>query len=205
MLMRKLVIATNNQGKCREIQDMLVDLPFCVLSLKDIDLVIEVEEDQDSFDGNAKKKAYEIMKASGEIALADDSGLEVEALDCKPGVYSAMFAGYGASDEENYTKLLTLMKDFTTDQRKASFCCVIAVAYTDGRIIFAKETCKGRIAVSPTGNSGFGYDPVFIPENCNKSFAQMDKKEKNMISHRGKALRKIKQMLDQEFKKDGCY
>lgn len=202
--MRKLIIASNNQGKCKEIKDLLVDLPFCVLSLKDIGLEIQVDEDQDTFEGNAIKKASEIMKISGEIALADDSGLEVDALGGKPGVYSAMFAGIGASDEENYSKLLAFLKNTPAEQRKASFCCVTAVAYPDGRIIYAKENCDGCISFSPAGENGFGYDPIFIPDNYNKTFAQLGKEVKNLISHRGKALQKIKLMLSQECIKDGC-
>jgi XTP/dITP diphosphohydrolase len=201
--MRKLIIASNNEGKCKEIKDILRDLPFCILSLKDIGLHIQVEEDQHTFEGNATKKAFEIMKACGEIALADDSGLEVAALAGKPGVYSAMFAGNGATDEENYSKLLTLMKDIPTEQRKASFCCVIAVAYPDERIIYAKESCDGRIAFSPEGANGFGYDPIFIPDDYNMTFAQLGQEVKNQISHRGKALRKMEQLLKQECIKDG--
>ncbi len=201
--MRKLIIASNNEGKCREIKDVLLNLPFCVLSLKDIGLKIHVDEDQDTFEGNATKKASEIMKACGEIALADDSGLEVEALAGKPGVYSAMFAGVGASDEENYSKLLTLLKDIPLEKRKASFWCVIAVAYLDGRVILAKESCEGYIAFSPAGKSGFGYDPIFIHDNYSKTFAQLSMEVKNLISHRGKALQKIKWLLNQECIKDG--
>jgi len=200
--MRKLIIASNNEGKCKEIKDLLIDLPFCVLSLKDIGLGIQVDEDQDTFEGNATKKASEIMKASGEIALADDSGLEVDALDGKPGVYSAMFAGIGASDEENYSKLLTLMKDIPPERRKASFCCVIAVAYPAGRIMLVKESCNGYITFSPAGKNGFGFDPIFVPDKYEKTFAQLGKEVKNLISHRGKAMQKIKQLLNQECLKD---
>jgi len=201
--MKNLIIASNNEGKCREIKDLLFNLPFSILSLKDAGLSIQVEEDRDTFEGNAIKKASEIMIASGEIALADDSGLEVDALAGKPGVYSATFAGIGASDVENYLKLLMLLNDIPLEERTATFQCVIAVAYPDGRMALAKESCKGHIAFYPAGKSGFGYDPVFIPNNYDKTFAQLGKEVKNLISHRGKALQKIKQLFEQECMKDG--
>jgi len=196
--MRKLIIASNNEGKCKEIKAILTDLPFSILSLKDIGVTIHVVEDQDTFEGNALKKALETMRTTGEIALADDSGLEVEVLHGQPGVYSAMFAGVGATDLQNSMKLLELIKDAPYEQRKASFCCVIAIAYPDGSYIYAKERLYGMISFCLAGENGFGYDPLFIPDGFDKTFAQLDKDVKNQISHRALALRKIKHMLKEQ-------
>jgi len=193
--MEKIIVATKNQGKLEEIKEILADLPYMILSLKDVGLQVEIEEDQNTFEGNALKKAAEVMKLTGEIALADDSGLEVEALDKKPGVYSARFAGENATDEENNKKLLELMKDVPDHKRKAVFRCAIAMVFPDGRIIQVDGSCPGKIGYEERGTGGFGYDPLFIVDGLNKTFAELDAEQKNQISHRGLALKKLKEML----------
>jgi len=193
--MKKLVIATNNPGKLKEIKEIFKELPFDIVSLKDLNINVKIEEDQDTFEGNARKKALEVMRLTGEITLADDSGLEVEALNGMPGVLSARFAGVNASDEQNNEKLLNMMKDIPYEKRKARFRCVIAVAFPDGRILVSEGTCEGRIGYYPKGSNGFGYDPLFIVDKYDKTFAELEQDEKNSLSHRGMALQRIKAQL----------
>lgn len=193
--MRKLIVATKNQGKVHEIKELLCDLPFRILSLKDIGLDIEINEDQDTFEKNALKKAIEIMKKTGEITLADDSGLEVYALNGQPGIHSARFSGACAKDEENNAKLLKMMEKLPEGERDAHFLCAIALVYPEGTHHIVKGYCNGEIAFSPRGNDGFGYDPLFIVKGLGKTFAELNSKVKNDISHRGIALKKIRNLL----------
>ena len=195
--MKKLVIATGNPGKLSEIEEVFKDLPFEFLSLKELGLEISIEEDQDTFEGNAIKKAVEVMKYTGEITLADDSGLEVDVLGGRPGVFSARFAGAEATDEQNNKKLLQLMANIPEEKRTARFRCVIAVAFPNGQILTSEGICEGRIGYFPKGTNGFGYDPLFIVDKYNKTFAELDQHEKNQISHRGVALRKMRKQLEE--------
>ncbi len=195
--MKKLVIATGNPGKLSEIEEVFKDLPFEFLSLKELGFEISIEEDQDTFEGNAIKKAVEVMKYTGEITLADDSGLEVDVLGGRPGVFSARFAGAEATDEQNNKKLLQLMANIPEEKRTARFRCVIAVAFPNGQILTSEGICEGRIGYFPKGTNGFGYDPLFIVDKYNKTFAELDQHEKNQISHRGVALRKMKKQLEE--------
>lgn len=195
--MKKLVIATGNAGKLLEIKEVLKELPFEFLSLKDVGFKGTIEEDQDTFEGNAVKKAVEIMKYTGEITLADDSGLEVDALGGSPGVFSARFAGINATDEENNKKLLQMMENIPDEKRTARFRCIIAIAFPNGQTLTAEGVCEGKIGYFPKGMNGFGYDPLFIVDKYNKTFAELEQHEKNKISHRGVALQKIKKQLEE--------
>jgi len=194
-MMKKIIIATNNEGKTNEIKEILKTSPFEFLSLKDIGLKIEVVEDQKTFEGNALKKAKEIMQATGEITLADDSGLVIASLDGLPGVDSAIFAGISATSVDNYSKVLKLMEGFPPEKRKAVFWCVIIVAFPNGNLVEVKESCEGSISLLPKGDGGFGYDPIFIPKGFENSFAQLGPCVKNQISHRAKALQKLAEIL----------
>src|SRR5690554_4446983 len=166
--MKRLLVASNNEGKVGEIRQLFKGLPYNIVSMKDIGLNIQVEEDQPDFAGNSLKKAKEVSNKTGEIVLADDSGLEVKALNGLPGVYSARFAGEMASDRENNEKLLSLMTDIPEKRRIARFRCVITIYYPDGRYLQTEGTCPGIIGYEPVGNGGFGYDPLFWPAGLNK-------------------------------------
>ncbi len=190
--MRKLVVATRNLGKAREITEMLSDLPLDIVTLKDYPDAPEVEETGSTFEENALAKAKTYARLTGEWVLADDSGLEVDALNGAPGVYSSRFA---ASDPGRIAKLLDLMKDVPESRRTARFRCVIAVASPDGQIETCEGTLEGLIAPEPKGSNGFGYDPVFYIPDLGKHVAELTPEQKNAISHRGEALRKAKAIL----------
>ncbi|MGE5373280.1 MAG: RdgB/HAM1 family non-canonical purine NTP pyrophosphatase [Solirubrobacterales bacterium] len=156
----------------------------------------DVEEDGDTFLANAIKKAEAAAAYTGEIAMADDSGLEVDALNGQPGVYSARFAGEPSDDAKNNAKLLALLTNVPAEKRTGRFRCVIAVAEPDGRVETADGTCEGRIAFVEAGNGGFGYDPLFIPDGFERSFGELTPETKHRISHRGKALAAVRPILD---------
>ena len=185
-----LVIATRNKGKTREIKDLLKDFPVDVKNLDDFGPIPHIEEDGDSFDENAYIKASFAARVLGLPALADDSGLMVEALGGLPGIHSARYAGENATDQQRYLKLLDEMKGKTN--RKAAFECVISVAVPTGAALTYEARCEGLIAEAPAGSNGFGYDPVFFYPPFHKTFAQITREEKNRISHRGKALAELK-------------
>lgn len=196
--MKRIVIASNNVGKIKEIQNILGNNKLEFLSLKDVGFYKEILEDQDSFKGNAYKKAECVAKDVNEIVLADDSGLEVDILNGQPGVFSARFAGKNATDEKNNEKLLEMMKDVPEEKRGAQFRCVLVLMLPNGKSFKAEGICRGKIADRPYGNEGFGYDPIFIPEGYNKTFGQMQEDEKNKISHRYLALQKLKEIMIKE-------
>jgi len=183
----KLVFATNNKDKVKEIKSLLPD-GIEILSLTDIGCTEEIEETEDSIEGNAKLKADYITKNYGYDCFADDTGLEVEALNGAPGVYSARYAGEKASYEDNVQKMLFEMKDKT--DKNAQFKTVIALNLKGDQYIF-EGICKGEILNDKMGEKGFGYDPIFKPEGFEKSFAEMSLEEKGKISHRGKATKKL--------------
>ncbi len=189
-----LVIATRNKGKTQEIKDLLKDFPIDIKNLDDFGPIPELEEDGDTFDENAYKKASFAARILGQPALADDSGLVVEALDGGPGIHSARYAGENATDEQRYLKLLDEMKG--KSNRKAAFECVISIAVPTGAALTYEARCEGLIAREPAGSNGFGYDPVFFYPSYNKTFAQITREEKNRISHRGKALAELKSEFD---------
>jgi len=189
MKKEKLIIASNNEGKVKEIRNLFSGLGFEVLSMKEAGWNVRIEENQPDFVGNSFKKASEISKITGEIALADDSGLEVEALGGKPGVYSARFAGENATDRQNNEKLLSLLEQVPENKRKARFRCVITLYYPNGRYLQTEGICPGRIGFAPSGNGGFGYDPLFLLDGYNKTMAELTLEEKNEVSHRAFALK----------------
>ena len=189
-----IVLATRNEGKVREFQELLKDFPVEIRCLKDFGPLPEVEEDGDSFDDNAYKKAHFAAKALGLPVIADDSGLVVEALDGAPGVKSARYAGEGASDADNIAKLLKEMAEKTN--RKAAFECVISIAVPSGPALTYEGRCEGEITTEPCGEQGFGYDPVFFYPPYGKTFAEISLAEKNKVSHRGKALADVAEEFD---------
>ncbi len=189
-----LVIATGNPGKTAEIRDMLQNFPVNIKNLADFGPIPPVEEDGDTFDDNAYKKASFVSKILGLPALADDSGLVVDALGGAPGVYSARYAGENATDEQRYTKLLAEMKGQTN--RKAAFECVLSIAVPSGPALTYEASCEGLIAEAPAGEGGFGYDPVFYYPPLEKTFAQLTREEKSRVSHRGRALQELSEEFD---------
>ncbi|MEW5737744.1 MAG: RdgB/HAM1 family non-canonical purine NTP pyrophosphatase [Myxococcota bacterium] len=183
--MRTLVFATSNPGKKKELEALLGP-GWIVKSAADFPDVPEVEEDQPTFEGNAAKKAHAFAEATGLLALADDSGLCVDALDGRPGVQSARYAP--GTDGDRIAKLLGELKDVPSSQRTARFVCALCLATPDGKETFTRGTCEGRIIDAPRGANGFGYDPVFELPN-GKTMAELTRDEKSAVSHRGAAFR----------------
>jgi len=190
-----LIVATRNRGKIREIREALKGLSIRIYALSDFDGVAEIEEDGKSFTENALKKARFYSKVFGKLTLADDSGLEVECLKGMPGIYSARYAGERASNRENNQKLLKEMEGIPLSKRGARFKCVMALVSPDGKEAMTEGSCKGRIGMRERGRRGFGYDPLFILPKYGKTMAQLPLKEKNRISHRGKALRRLRKTI----------
>ena len=182
-----LILATRNAGKVKEIRHIL-GTEIQVRSLADFPNAPEVIEDGDTFEANAAKKALEIARHTNSFALADDSGLEVDALNGAPGVYSARFAGENATDADNNHKLLELLKNIPPEKRTARFRCVIAIATPEGTVHTAAGTCEGQISQTFRGARSFGYDPLFFVPEFNLTFAELPLEDKNRISHRGRAL-----------------
>lgn len=191
------VIATGNKHKLEEIGAILKDFNLEVLSMKDVGLEgLEIIEDGNTFEENALIKAKTVMEKTGRLALADDSGLEVDILNNQPGIYSARFAGEKATDEENNNKLLKLLSGVPLEDRKARFVCAIAAVFPNGESIVLRGECPGKIGFEPKGTAGFGYDPLFIVEGSDKTFAELGEEKKNRISHRARALEKLKRELE---------
>ncbi|NIQ38874.1 MAG: XTP/dITP diphosphatase [Proteobacteria bacterium] len=193
--MREVVLATRNRGKIEEIKEVLTDVGVLVYSLNDFPDATTVEEDGRNFRENALKKARYAAQFTGKLAVADDSGLEVDALGGKPGVFSARFAGDMATDRENNRKLIEELKGLHQEARGASFRCVLALVEPSGQEIVIEEECRGLIVHQERGAGGFGYDPLFFFPPLNKTFAELTREEKNRVSHRGKALRKLREIL----------
>ncbi|MGL6108135.1 ribonuclease PH [Romboutsia sp.] len=194
----EVVIATNNTHKLEEIGDILEDFDYKIYSLKDVDLGgIEIVEDGKTFEHNALIKARTIAKLTKMIAISDDSGLEVDAISKKPGIYSARFAGENATDEENRQKLMKALKNIPMSQRTARFVSAIAVVFPDGKEFVVRGTCEGYIGFEEKGKNGFGYDSLFIVNGYNKTFGEIPATIKNSISHRANALK----LMKTEFKK----
>lgn len=191
----EIVLATRNKKKIEEIRRITTDLSVEILSLADYPNCPETIEDRDNFEGNAVKKAVEVCQCTGKPALADDSGLEVNALKGAPGIYSARYAGENANDVRNNEKLLAELKNVSPEKRGAQFVCCMALALPDGTVKTFLGYAKGRIGLEPKGKTGFGYDPVFIPEGFEKTFAEMTGEEKDNLSHRGKALENVRNFL----------
>ncbi len=193
-----IVLATRNQGKLKEMQELLKEFPVELRSLNDFGTIPEAVEDGKTFDDNAYKKALFTAKILGLPAMADDSGLVVEALGGAPGVISARYAGEKATDRENIDKLLSEMKE--VDNRKAAFECVISIAVPSGPALTYEGRCEGEITTAPQGESGFGYDPVFFCPEYGKTFAECTAEEKNRVSHRGRALADVIKEFDKVLK-----
>ena len=191
----ELVVATRNQHKLKEIKTLLRGLPVKVLSINNFKDVPEVKEDGATLEANAKKKAVQVSRFLKRLVIADDSGLEVNSLGGKPGVYSARFSGKGATYATNNEKLLRLLKGLPAGKRKALFRCVMAIAEAGRLVGLAEGRSKGRIGFEPKGRAGFGYDPVFIPNGYKKTFAQLGIRQKNRISHRSRALVKARKIV----------
>jgi XTP/dITP diphosphohydrolase len=191
----EVVIATRNSGKLREIQAILSPLRLKILSLWDFPDVPEIIEDGQTFEENAVKKAAAVSRQTGRMAIADDSGLAVDALQGRPGVFSSRYAGEKATDAERYQKLLKEMTGTPQGNRGAAFICAMAVASPKGKVEVVEGECRGEIAFAPKGSHGFGYDPVFYLPKWGKTMAELEPEVKNRISHRAQALEKLKQVL----------
>jgi XTP/dITP diphosphohydrolase len=191
----KLVLATNNTGKVKEYRSLLDGIPFDLITPKELGITMTVEETGDTYRENARLKACALAAQCGLTALADDSGIEVEALHGAPGVISARYAGENASDKERVSFLLSQLKDVPQEKRTARFYCVIAVAQPDGKVDFCDGECKGLITLKPCGANGFGYDPIFYMPEFGKTMAELPSDIKNQISHRARAAQKAKLLL----------
>lgn len=196
--MEKIIVAASgNVNKIREIETILGAFGLHVISRdeagvpKDFDVV----EDGRTFEENSRKKAEEIMKLCGEISIADDSGLMVDALGGDPGVYSARFAGEPTDDRKNNQKLLRLMEDVPDEKRTAKFVSVVTMVWPDGNVLTARGECPGTILRTPRGSNGFGYDPLFVPDGFDQTFAELGADTKNRISHRARALKVLEAQL----------
>ena len=188
--MKKIIVATGNKGKVKEIKEILSGLPYEFVPLGDIwNPLPDIEENGSTFFQNARIKADWVYSHSGVWALADDSGLEVDALNGAPGVWSARYAGLQGDSQANNKKLLDALKNVSIKQRTARFKCVIVLKYGIDSYISAEGVCEGFIGFQPQGTSGFGYDPLFFPVNENETFAELSSEKKNILSHRGKALK----------------
>lgn len=195
-MIKEVVLATKNQGKAEEFSKLLKGVFKKIISLKEYDNPPEVIEDGKTFRDNALKKARELAHYTGKLTLADDSGLEVEALDGRPGVYSARYSGENATDRSNIEKLLAELAD--ASNRKARFVCVLALVNPEGEEIVVEGFCEGEILDEPRGERGFGYDPVFYLPDRDKTMAELDPEIKNRISHRSNALNQLKLLLEQK-------
>ncbi|WP_426353880.1 XTP/dITP diphosphatase [Exiguobacterium sp. R-39] len=191
----KIIVATRNPGKVGEFQAMLARLGYDVESLLDYETAPETEETGSTFEENAELKSKEAAAYFGHAVLSDDSGLEVDALDGAPGVYSARFAGEDKSDAANNALLLEKLADTPAEQRTARFVCALSLAKPSGETLTVRGTMEGRIGFELKGTNGFGYDPLFIIPSLNQTAAELTKSEKAAISHRGQALRKLEAAL----------
>ena len=189
--MKKIVVATNNPGKLKEIKEILKN--YELLSLKDINCEIEVEENQETFEGNSKKKAKEISEATNMPCIADDSGLCIEAFKGWPGVHTARFLGENATPSQRNEAILEKMRDLKREERKAKVVCVMTYC-EKGEFIVARGEIRGKIAEEPKGKNGFGFDPIFELES-GKTYAELSEEEKNAISHRKRALENLEKRL----------
>ena len=197
--MYQIIFATGNAGKMKEIREILSDLPAEILSMKEAGIDVEIQEDGTTFEENAAIKAQTVAQALEKgrpaIVLADDSGLEIDWLNKEPGIYSARYMGENTSYRIKNQIILDRLHGVPDIVRSARFVCVIAAAFPDGRVETRRATIEGRIAQEPAGENGFGYDPIFYLPEKGKTTAQLSAEEKNEISHRGKALRQIKEIL----------
>lgn len=194
--MRKLIIATRNQGKMRDFKALFDTYNIPVISLADLkEPVKDIEESGETFEENAALKAEAVCRQFNIPVIADDSGIEIDALSGAPGIYSARYAGPEKDDQANTEKVLREMKNIPEDKRTARFVCVLAIAQPGKKTIFKRGECEGSIAYKSRGNNGFGYDPIFYPLGYTKTMGELTLDEKNSISHRKKALDKIEEWV----------
>ncbi len=193
---RKLLLATNNQAKVREYKSLLQNLPYELVTLADLGITTIVDETGESMEENARLKVSALADESKLLSLADDSGLEVDALGGEPGQLSARYAGEGASDRERINYLLKRLEGVPWEKRSARFRCVIAVATPDSEVGLCSGECLGLVTFAPRGEHGFGYDPVFYLPELDKTMAELPPEVKNQVSHRGQAARKVYQVLE---------
>ena len=193
--MKEILVSSNNADKLSEIKEVFRDENLKILTLNDVNINIDVIEDRDTLEGNALKKAKEIFLISKIPTISDDTGLFVEALNGEPGVYSSRYAGENVSYNDNCMKLLESMNGIPEQQRAAYFKCVICFYVGEDKYYMFDGVCNGKIINKKRGTKGFGYDPIFIPDGFGKTFAEMDIDRKNEISHRGKALEKLRRFI----------
>ena len=197
--MDKIIFATGNEGKMKEVRMILEDLGLPVLSLKDAGITADVEENGTTFEENAQIKAKAIMEMTGALVLADDSGLEVDALDKEPGIYSDRYMGHDTSYHIKNQNIIDRLEGKVGEERSARFVCAIAAAFPDGRVLITRGTMEGQIGYEEKGENGFGYDPIFYLPEYQCYSAELSLEEKNKLSHRGKALRLMKERLHESF------
>ena len=196
--METIIFATKNKGKIKEINAILADMDVNVISMEDAGITIDVVEDGTTFEENSMKKAVQIMEVSGKITLADDSGLEIDYMDKAPGVYSARFMGEDTPYPERFKAIFEKLDGVPEEKRTARFVSCIAAAFPDGRRLTSYDTVEGIIGYEVKGENGFGYDPIFYVLEKGRYMAELSAEEKNAISHRGKALGKMKELLKKE-------
>ena len=192
---RKVIFATSNEGKMKEVRAILEDLGMEVLSMKEAGISVDIVEDGTTFEENAVIKATEIQKVCGEIVLADDSGLEVDYLNKEPGIYSARYMGEDTSYKIKNQSLIDRLEGVEDEKRTARFVCAIAAAFPDGSVEVTRGTIEGQIGYEEKGENGFGYDPIFYVPEYGCTTAQLSPEQKNEVSHRGKALRQMKEVI----------
>lgn len=192
---KRIVFATGNEGKMKEIRMILADIGVPVVSMKEAGIVEKIEENGTTFEQNAAIKARRVMELTGEMAMADDSGLEIDYFDGAPGIYSARFMGEDTPYEVKNSSIIEKMRDAGEEERTARFVCAIACAMPDGTVLSSRGVMEGRIAHEIKGENGFGYDPIFYLPECGCTSAEITPEKKNELSHRGKALRDMKEKL----------
>ncbi len=193
--MDRLIFATGNADKMREIREILAALPLEIVSMKEAGIQAEIVEDGKTFEENALIKARAIRDLTGKLVLADDSGLEIDALNKEPGIYSARYMGENTSYRVKNANLMERLEGVEDDRRTARFVCAVAAAFPDGTEKVVRGVIEGRIAYEERGNNGFGYDPIFYVPQLGRTTAELSDEEKNKISHRGRALEKMKEIL----------
>ena len=196
--MKRLIFATGNEHKMIEIREILGELPVEILSMKEAGIEADIVENGNTFEENALIKAKEVCKLAGEMVLADDSGLEIDYLNGEPGIYSARYMGEDTSYRIKNQNLIDRLAGVLDEKRTARFVCAIAAAFPDGRSFVVRGTIEGMIGYEERGENGFGYDPIFYLPERGVSTAELPPEEKNSISHRGNALRKMKELLEKE-------
>lgn len=195
--MKRIIFATGNAGKLREIKEIMADMDVEVVSMKEAGIAVDIEEDGTTFEANAKIKAEAIAAHTDDIVMADDSGLEVDYLNKEPGVYSARYMGEDTSYEIKNQAIIDRLAGVPKEGRTARFVCAIAAVLPDKQVLVTRETIEGYIGDKPAGANGFGYDPIFYVDEYQCSTAELTEVQKNEISHRGKALRAMKELLRQ--------